>query len=162
MLIYPVIGGEETPSMRRFTDTPMWNARLNAKMWEYYAAGNQVILSGSRDLRAFPAAYVETAEFDCLHDEGARFAERLAAAGVSVQYNETKGTMHGFDAARKSVAAVKAVNQRAAALRRAFDGQGARGAGFPAPRACEMCEISFAAKVAICGGKWYNGKERKQ
>ena len=123
MLIYPVIGGEETPSMHRFTDTPMWNARLNAKMWEYYAAGNQVILPGSRDLRAFPAAYVETAEFDCLHDEGARFAERLAAAGVSVQYNETKGTMHGFDAARKSAVAVKAVKERAAALRRAFEGQ---------------------------------------
>ena len=88
-----------------------------------WPAPNDACLAAYRHVLSHPAAYVETAEFDCLHDEGARFAERLAAAGVSVQYNETKGTMHGFDAARKSAAAVKAVKERAAALRRAFEEQ---------------------------------------
>ena len=33
-LIYPVLDARmQTHSMRLYTDTPMWNARLNAKMW---------------------------------------------------------------------------------------------------------------------------------
>lgn len=35
LLIYPVTDRRmETESMKKYTDTPMWNTRLNAKMWE--------------------------------------------------------------------------------------------------------------------------------
>ncbi|MBQ9083706.1 MAG: alpha/beta hydrolase fold domain-containing protein, partial [Clostridia bacterium] len=44
-----------------------------------------------------PPAYIETAEFDCLHDDGSLYANKLRAAGVEAVLNETKGTMHGFD-----------------------------------------------------------------
>ena len=49
-----------------------------------------------------PSAYIETAEFDCLRDEGAIFVQRLQDAGVETSYIATKGTMHGFDMAQKS------------------------------------------------------------
>lgn len=120
MLVYPVIGGGETPSMRRFPDTPMWNARLNARMWEYYGGDARLAVPEGSGLQRFPATYIETAEFDCLHDEGVRFAHALGRAGVAVTLNETKGTMHGFDAASKSAAAKQASEARICALRRAF------------------------------------------
>ena len=40
---------------------------------------------------------VETAEFDCLHDEAIEFAEKLKEANIDVIVNETKKTMHGYD-----------------------------------------------------------------
>ncbi len=44
-----------------------------------------------------PSTYIETAEFDCLHDEAIEFAKKLKEANVKVILNETKETMHGFD-----------------------------------------------------------------
>jgi acetyl esterase len=49
-----------------------------------------------------PPAYIETAEFDCLHDDGILYAEKLCEAGVEFTLNETKGTMHGFDIVEKA------------------------------------------------------------
>lgn len=40
MLVYPVTdAGQKTKSMQEYTDTPMWNAKSNAKMWKWYLAG---------------------------------------------------------------------------------------------------------------------------
>jgi acetyl esterase/lipase len=39
---------------------------------------------------------VATAEYDPLSSEGARYAERLRAAGVPVTYLDGKGLVHGF------------------------------------------------------------------
>ena len=59
-----------------------------------------------------PPAYIETAEFDCLHDDGILYARLLENAGVDVVLNETKGTMHGFDIATKAKTSVAAVTKR--------------------------------------------------
>jgi acetyl esterase len=48
------------------------------------------------DLSGLPPAVVATAEFDPLSSEGARYAERLRAAGVPVTYLDGKGLVHGF------------------------------------------------------------------
>jgi acetyl esterase len=48
------------------------------------------------DLSSLPPAVVATAEYDPLSSEGARYAERLRAAGVPVTYLDGKGLVHGF------------------------------------------------------------------
>lgn len=99
MLVYPVIDSAmRTASMAEYTDTPMWNAKNNRIMWEWYDSGkNEISLLDEELSCAIPPTYIETAEFDCLHDEGILYSERLKKAGVKVTVNETRGTMHGFD-----------------------------------------------------------------
>jgi acetyl esterase len=48
------------------------------------------------DLRGLPPAIVFTAGLDPLRDEGARFADRLAEAGVPCRHWPYPRAMHGF------------------------------------------------------------------
>ncbi len=104
MLIYPVLDVlQQTASMREFTTTPMWNAILNDAMWKAYLKNGdlgmiQYASPSLAHLEHLPEAYIETAEFDCLRDEGIQYAEKLLNAGVSVTSHHTLGTVHGYDA----------------------------------------------------------------
>ena len=48
------------------------------------------------DLAGVAPAYVLTAAFDPLHDEGVAYAERLRAAGVAVTARDEPALVHGF------------------------------------------------------------------
>lgn len=127
MLVYPVTGaGKETPSMKKYTDTPMCNSRDIEKYGHYYtpdpdAAGSVYAAPvKAESLAGLPAAYIETAEFDCLRDDGILYAERLRQFGVPVELYNTEGTMHGFDIVLDSPIVRACVDRRAAFLNRVF------------------------------------------
>ena len=107
LLVYPVCdAAQSTASMAEFTDTPLWDPVNNAEMWRLYLknTGNGDSADASPMSAplpdVIPDAYIELAEFDCLRDEGAAYAARLAAAGADVTLNRTRGTFHGYDIAQ--------------------------------------------------------------
>lgn len=103
LLIYPVTDTTmSTESMEKFIDTPVWNAKNNKSMWRMYFGKSEIDRTSQSLLymdipERIPVTYIETAEFDCLHDEGVLYYKRLLEMGVNVTLNETKETMHGFD-----------------------------------------------------------------
>lgn len=117
LLNIPVIDDRlDTPSMRQFTDTPMWN-RPNAELsWKYYLGENPGEVSAyaapgrATNLEGLPPAFVSTMEYDPLRDEGILYAMRLLEAGVSVELHQYPGTFHG-----SAVIPTAAVSQRSAA-----------------------------------------------
>ncbi|MCD8154861.1 MAG: alpha/beta hydrolase [Clostridiales bacterium] len=126
MLIYPgAVCRSDTESMRKFTDTPMWNSVLNARALELYAdkkgRNNPLFMPLlSESFEDFPAAYVETAEFDCLHDAGIEITERYRKDGINVTLNETRNTMHGYDIAQRSPYVQKQIEKRIRFLTQCF------------------------------------------
>jgi acetyl esterase/lipase len=137
LLIYPVaqLGGSDTASMREngkgyflekasmdwFTKLycPDATQRTDPRLSPLLA----------RDLAGLPPAYVVTAGFDPLRDEGKAYADKLDAAGVPVTYVNYPGMVHGFFSfrglvpkAREAVAAASAAVR--AALTPDTDAQG--------------------------------------
>lgn len=130
MLVYPVTDARmETESMKLYTDTPNWDSKANERMWDYYCGKD----SEKRDKAspmwcdlpsALPRTYIETAEFDCLHDEGLAYVGKLKQAGVDVVINETEGTFHGYDAAIDTQIVKQQISKRLSFLRSAYRERG--------------------------------------
>jgi acetyl esterase len=71
--------------------------------------------------RGLPPAFVQTAEFDPLRDEGAAYADKLRAAGVAVEHRLYAGMLHGFARMGARVdQGRRALDDAAAALRQAL------------------------------------------
>ena len=103
VLVYPVVDqASDTQSLKRFAR----GYSLTLELLRWYQA-NYLRDERDRDdwraspLRAadhsrLPPAYVVTAGFDPLLDEGKAYADRLAQSGVSVVYECFEGQIHGF------------------------------------------------------------------
>ncbi|MFT4822219.1 MAG: acetyl esterase [Halioglobus sp.] len=95
----------ETPSMKKFIDTPLWNRPAAELSWDYYlgdafARGSKDVPylaapARAEDLSNLPPAHVTTMEFDPLRDEGVLYALKLMQAGVSVELHSYPKTFHG-------------------------------------------------------------------
>lgn len=127
LLVYPATDSRmETVSMRKYIDSPMWNAGLNRSIWALYLRDGDHGMPQyaapmlASDFSGLPPAYVEAEEFDCLHDEGVAYAKALEAAGTAVQLEDVKGTFHGFDFFAGKEIAKTIVEKRIQALRGAF------------------------------------------
>jgi acetyl esterase/lipase len=73
------------------------------------------------DLAGLPPAFVLTAGFDPLCDEGTAYARRLCEHGVAVQHRHVPGQLHGFLLMGKLVrAALAELDEAGAALRTAL------------------------------------------
>jgi len=95
--------------------------------WGHYLArkadGESVYASPLRatDLRGLPPAFVITAEFDPLRDEGEAYAKRLQEAGVPTRLRRFDGMIHGFFGMSGIMDQAKtAIAESCAALRHAF------------------------------------------
>lgn len=109
LLVYPVTDRRmTTESMKKYTDTPVWDANLSKMMWNAYLEEQQPEhIEYASPLEApsfekFPPTYIEVAEFDSLHDEGVLLYRRLEEEGIAAELHEIKGACHGFENALES------------------------------------------------------------
>ena len=119
LLVYPVLDKRmKTDSMKNYTDTPIWDSRCNKQFWDMYLkekdrdTAKYASISEAESVDYFPSTYIEVAEFDCLHDEGMEFGQRLESEGVSVEIHDIKGACHGFESVLKSNMVNECINRR--------------------------------------------------
>jgi acetyl esterase len=129
LLIYPATDQNlETDSLRRNGEGYLLTRLLMEKFRSYYLprpadyADWRASPALARSHAGLPPAFVLTAGYDPLLDEGRQYVELLARAGVEVAYRDYPDMIHGFivmggvlDTANAAVA------DCCAALRRAFD-----------------------------------------
>jgi acetyl esterase len=115
---------QETWSARNFTDTPWMTRDKLAATWRHYLgsapATPYAAAARAADLSGLPPAYIATAEFDPLRDEGITYALRLLQAGVPVELHQWPGTFHGSQAILSAEISQRQIAEFAAALRRAL------------------------------------------
>lgn len=127
-LIYPAVDLDcKRSSMTAFANVPPFKNDAIFSVAETYlghpaSAGVPRYASPIHgELTRLPPAYVETPEFDPLHDQGHAYAQALSEHGVSVEMNEIKGAIHGFDLlAADSSISKQTMEQRVQFLRRTF------------------------------------------
>lgn len=127
MLNYPVTDNRQiTKSVREFVDTPIINSQSIKTMWQAYLRnGDKGMIEYAapmlrKSFKGLPSAYVEVAEFDPLRDEGIEYAKAMKEDGVSVEFVQTKGTVHGYDMIQTSSITKESIGKRVRALKNAF------------------------------------------
>jgi acetyl esterase len=103
LLIYPVTDySYDTASYKSNGEGYLLTKNSMQWFWNHYLSnpndGENPYASPLRGKRLsnLPPAWVITAEFDPLRDEGEAYAKRMKDAGVSVEYADYKGMIHGF------------------------------------------------------------------
>ena len=103
LLIYPVTEtSRELPSRQAFREGFILTRRDMAYYEDRYLppavdrADPRVSVLRAEDLSGLPPAYVATAGFDPLRDEGEAYAERMREAGVPVTLHRHPGLVHTF------------------------------------------------------------------
>ncbi|MBE6785643.1 MAG: alpha/beta hydrolase [Ruminococcaceae bacterium] len=127
LLLYPFVDGDaQSPSMKEFTDTPMCNSKAAVHYNKAYIPEGttekpyRFSAVDAPDHSGLAEAYIETAEFDCLHDGGVKYFEKLKKDGTRAVLFETKGTMHGYDIAIKSKTYALCMKKRTEFLKSIF------------------------------------------
>jgi len=128
LLIYPVTNHDfDTASYQENGAGYLLTQDMMKWFWDHYLnsadEGRQAVVSPLRadNLRGLPRAFVLTAEFDPLRDEGEAYAERLREAGVEVAHKRYEGQIHAFwQMPGVFPAALKAADDSAAELKAAF------------------------------------------
>ena len=103
LLTYPAVDATmSAPSITENAGAPLLGKPQMAWFWQHYNAAH----ADPRDPRlsplyaasfaGLPPTLLCTAEFDPLRDEGEAYADKLRAAGVTVEYLRFGGVFHGF------------------------------------------------------------------
>jgi acetyl esterase len=128
LLIYPATDAAmRHDSIARFAEGYVLTRSTMRWFYEQYlrapedAADWQASPLAAPDLGGLPSAFVLTAGYDPLCDEGDAYAARLAASGVAVTHRRFPGQVHGFAMNGKIIrAAETALDETAAAMRTAW------------------------------------------
>lgn len=128
VLFYPVTNYDfETESYRENGDDYFLTTAMMKWFWDHYIGpdgdGNDWRASPLQleNLADLPPAFISTAEFDPLRDEGEAYGERLRAAGNEVTVKRYDGQIHGFITLLGAMnAGFNAIDDAAAELRKAF------------------------------------------
>ena len=103
VLIYPTTDARMNhPSIEQFSEGYLLTKPLMQWFLNHYKRTNEDIYNPRmspllcRDLSDMPPAFIITAEFDPLKDEGIAYAHRLKQAGVEVRHTDYKGLIHAF------------------------------------------------------------------
>ena len=129
MLIYPATdSSRESASRQQFAEGYFLTKPLIDWFWKAYVpAGTDLAdlrLSPllARDFTGLPPAFVLTAGYDPLRDEGRAYAERLIEAGIKTTYANYPGTIHGFFSLTRFLQQGLRANDEAAAVMAAHFG----------------------------------------
>jgi acetyl esterase/lipase len=132
LLWYPSTTGDTTlPSFIENADGPILDRDVVAAFLQWYVPDMDVrepaklpptlAPANTPDLSDLPPAFIGTAEYDPLRDDGARYAELLSAAGVSVELRNEPTLVHGYLSFALAVpAAAEAANRGLATLKAAL------------------------------------------
>lgn len=127
LLVYPVTDADlETSTYREFADGYYLTAYSMRWFWDHYLPDGDRFQPDASPLRAEDVggtapAFVLTAGFDPLRDEGEAYARRLEEAGVPVTLTRYDGMIHGFFRMPAVIErANDALAEAAGALRAAF------------------------------------------
>jgi acetyl esterase/lipase len=132
LLWYPSVFGDLTlPSFAENADAPILTHDVITAFMTWYVPeldlGDPKTLptdlapANAESLAGLPPAFIGTAEHDPLRDDGAKYAELLSAAGISVELSNEPTMVHGYASlALASPAATEATNRGLAALRAAL------------------------------------------
>jgi acetyl esterase len=104
ILIYPVTAHYDPPTASYLEMAEGYGLTRKGMMWfwDHYltdkseAADFRAAPLLAASLRGLPRAFVVTAEYDVLRDEGQAYARRLEEAGVDVTHVFVEGMNHGF------------------------------------------------------------------
>ena len=123
MLIYPATDStRESGSRKAFTEGYFLSGPLMNWFWEAYVPEGtdlaDIRLSPllAKDFKGLPPAFVLTAGFDPLRDEGRAYADRLIDAGIKTTYVNYPGTIHGFFSMTRFLQQGLRANDEAAAV----------------------------------------------
>lgn len=129
LLWYPATMLDESlPSFAENADAPILTTAAADEYSRLYAGDaaladppDTLTPGRTADLGGLPPAYIAVAGHDPLRDEGVRYGERLAAAGVPVEVHEAATLIHGYLGYAGVVpAATEATDRGLAALRTAL------------------------------------------
>ena len=123
MLIYPATDArQQTESRRLFAEGYFLTKDLTDWFWKAYAPAGvdltDLRLSPllAKDFAGLPPAFVLTAGYDPLRDEGRAYADRLIDAGIKTTYVNYPGTIHGFFSLTRFLQQGLKANDEAAAV----------------------------------------------
>jgi len=108
LLWYPATGFDhDLPSERENAEAPILSALDMLRFIQHYVGEAQAAIPGpaqpvglapanADDLAGLPPAFIATAGYDPLHDDGAAYADLLRAAGVPVEHRDDADLVHGY------------------------------------------------------------------